>query len=443
MVAEPESPPTPPAPAPRTRTAWQNPWWIPPFLGTVPDDIEPRHLSLLGAIALALFVEEYDLAMLTAALPYIARDLSMAETDFGLYLGVIRLGALLSFLVIPFADRIGRRRVFLISLVITGLATFLTGFSQSPEQFVALQMLTRTFFVTGSAVAFVVITEEFPAAHRGWGVGMLGALGVCGHGLAMLLYSVSEHLPYGWRFLYFIGLLPVLCFPLFRRRIPETTRFRKHETDSSIEPDVGRMRWARPLIELAREHPARAAGIALVGFLPAVGLISAFQFTGYFTQTIHGWSRGEYAAMVFVAGAIGIIGNVAAGRLGDRLGRRLVGLVLLGSFPLWVGIFYHGPGWSLPFAWIGLVFSSSGGRIILRTLATELFATAQRASASGLFAILDTLGAATGLFIVYFASAELGDFIGMTTVLALAVLVGGSVLVFFPETRQRELEAIS
>ena len=57
----------------------KRPWWLLHRLGPIPD-VEQKHVSLLGAVALALLFEEYDLAMLTAALPHIAASLHMAET---------------------------------------------------------------------------------------------------------------------------------------------------------------------------------------------------------------------------------------------------------------------------------------------------------------------------------------------------------------------------
>lgn len=56
-----------------------NPWWIPPFLGRVPN-IEKRLDDLLGFVALALLFENYDFSLLNAALKHIARDLGIGET---------------------------------------------------------------------------------------------------------------------------------------------------------------------------------------------------------------------------------------------------------------------------------------------------------------------------------------------------------------------------
>jgi putative MFS transporter len=419
----------------------RRPWWIPHFLGRVPGELEDSHVRLLGAVALALLLEEYDLAMLTAALKFIVADLGMQESQFGNYLGIIRLGAIPAFFLIPFADRIGRRRVFLASVGLTGLFTFATAFSQTPAQFVLLQALTRTFFVSGSTMAFVIVTEEFPAAHRGWGIGMLGALGATGHGLGAALFSQIDRLPYGWRSLYAFGIVGVVLIPFLRKRVPETQRFTSSRTPESAGEPAGA--WWTPLRDLAMTHPGRAFGIALTGLLPGFGIVAAFQFTGYFTQTVHGWTPGEYSLMVIVGGAIGIVGHIVAGNLGDRIGRRSVGFALLALNPVFVGAFYLGPGWAIPIAWIGLVFTSSGGRMILRALSTELFPTAHRGSASGMYAVIDTVGAAAGLFVLSAGTYQPGELVTTIPLISLMVAVGGSVLLFFPETRQRELEAIN
>src|SRR5690349_2941190 len=172
--------------------------------------LEPGVRTSLLAVALATLFEEYDTGILSAALKQIAGDLQIPEARFGLYLAWIRAGALPAFLFLPLADRIGRRPVFLASMAIMGVLTFASAFSQTLLHFVVLQALARTFALAGGALAFVIVSEELPAAQRGFGMGVLAAIGASGHGLSAGLYSQINVLPYGWRFLYALGILPVL-----------------------------------------------------------------------------------------------------------------------------------------------------------------------------------------------------------------------------------------
>jgi MFS family permease len=413
------------------------PWWVLPLFGRAPD-LEPRLWTLLGLVALALFFEQYDQSMLTSALKFIAADLGMSEADLGVYLGAIRLGALPAFLIVPFADRLGRRRLFLGCVVGSSVGTFLTAFAGTAVAFVVLQMATRTFLLAGAAVAFVIITEEFPAAHRGWGIGILGALGACGHGLGAALFAAIDRLPHGWRDLYAVGLLPLFLLPVFRRGIAETARFARH---AGVQ---GSTEWWRPLVALARTHPGRAGALALAGGLVAVGESAVFQFTGYFTQSVLGWTPGEFSTMVIVGGAVGIIGHVVAGRLGDRIGRRTVGLMAFGLFPAFAWLFYQGPrGWGVPAAWIAFVFCGSAGDIVVRSLSTELFPTSHRGTSAGWLSLVQTMAWAIGLGLLSLGVRGPGDLERVTALLSLAVLAGGGALLLLPETRRRELEAIS
>ncbi len=395
-------------------------------------------MRLLGVVSLALFFEAYDLSMLTSALKHIATDLGMAPDELGGRLALIRLGALPAFALVPLTDRIGRRRMFLVSVVGVGLGTFLTAFSPNAAAFVAMQMVTRPFVLVGSAVAVVIVTEEFPAAHRGWGVGMLGALSACGHGLGALAFAAIDVLPWGWRSLYAFGAVPLLLLPVFRRGVPETDRFarRRNATPS-------RTAWHAPFLHLVRDYPGRAVGLALAGGLLAFGEVAVFQFTGYHTQTVHGWSPGRYSTMVIVGGAFGIVGNVVAGRLGDRVGRRLVGMGFMALCPLAAWVFYLGPSTTVPVAFALFVFCATASGVIVRALSTELFPTDHRGTSAGLFAVVQTLCWAAGLAAVGVGTDSAGDIARRTSVLSVAILAGGLVLLRLPETRRRELEAIS
>lgn len=424
----------------------KNPWWIPPLFGRVPADIEERHLRLVGTVSLALLFEEYDLAMLTAALPRIADDLGMPVERLGLDLALIQLGAILTFAVIPFADRIGRRPVFVGSIGAMALFTFLTAFAQTPTQFIVAQALTRTFFVTGSAVSFVIVSEELPAVYRGWGLGLIAALGLAGHGLGAAGFAQIDRLPYGWRALYAFGILPLLLLPYFWRRVAETARFSNQTPHADVITELsGLGALFAPLMALARTRPWRAVGVAVMGFATALAAVPSFRMSGLYTLNKLGWTPGQYSLVFIVAGAMGIAGNIVAGRLGDSIGRKRAGFILLALYPLSSFAFYQSRSWvAVIVAWIGVVFFWTGGRVIQRALATELFPTSHRGAATGMFFVLETLGGAAGLLLVFLLGTKNIDAVSVAApTVALAIYVAAFVMLMFPETRHRELEEIS
>ncbi len=416
-----------------------NPWWLPARLFGGAPDVEPRLFTLLGLVSLAVFFEQYDASMLTAALKHIAVDLEIGEDELGKFLGLIRLGALPALLLVPFADRIGRRRVFLAAVIGFSVGTLASGFAQDAIQFTAAQMGTRIFMTVATAVAVVIITEEYPAIHRGWAIGILGALTAAGQGLGALLAAFIEVLPFGWRFLYAIGIAPLLLLPNLRRNIKETHRFTAHAAEHGNQTGA----WYDPLRRLAVDYPGRTALLGLIGLAFSLGELPVFQFSSYFVQTRHGWTTGQYSVMFLVGGGVGILGNVVAGRLGDRIGRRWVGCAAFALFPVFAATFYQGPSWSLPISWALFVFCVTAGNVTVRALSSELFPTSYRSTAAAWLSFSITIGWALGLWAVGSEPSGDADIAIQIPVIACAVLLCAALILLAPETARRELEEIS
>ena len=72
----------------------KRPWWLPHFLGRVPIGLEPKHVSLVGVVALAGFFENYDVSVLSAALKQIRESFGLGQAEMTSLLAWIRLGAI-------------------------------------------------------------------------------------------------------------------------------------------------------------------------------------------------------------------------------------------------------------------------------------------------------------------------------------------------------------
>ena len=332
--------------------------------------------------------------------------------------------------------------MLLITIVAYTLLTGATALAPNAETFVVLQFLARAFAVAETILATVVIVEEFGPEHRGWGVGAAGAIQASGAGLASLLFGFVEILPYGWRALYVIGLVPLIFLTYWRRTLPETHRFL--EQTEQVEKTVAARELLYGIAHLMRRYPKRLWALSATVFVTSIAVSAAGFFAPKYLQDVHGWSPTDVALMSFFGGVFAIMGNPLAGWMSDRRGRRPV----TAAFALGLGVvtiaLYNSSGIVLPGLWVALVFFSLGTSVTESTYSAEMFPTRQRSTAASLKSLMSTIGAISGLALI---SVLFGMFeSNWTAISVLACLCFGVpviVLTLLPETARARLEDIA
>ena len=391
-------------------------------------------------MAAVSFFEAYDLFLLSLNLKQIQLELGIAEADLGWLGSTIRAGALLALLIVPFADRYGRRRMLLVTIVGYTVATALTAFAPDVTSFVALQFTARMFATAEAVLATVVIVEEFSDSNRGWGIGAAAALQACGAGFASVMFGFVDVLPGGWRALYLVGVIPLFFIALWRRTLPETQRFERHANSrtSPTEPV-----WTS-VIKTARDHPRILGLLAGTFFCFSIAGNSTGFFAAKYLQEVHGWAPSDIAMLLFFGGALAVVGNPLAGWLSDRFGRRPTGVAFGLGFALTAIGFWSLSGMVVPVMWIAYLFFTMGAAVTLSTYSVELFPTSLRASASGMTNFVSVLGSITGLLGVSLLFGFTGS--NWTAVLILSAVsffVPLVIALAFPETAGKPLDEIA
>jgi len=385
------------------------------------------------------FFDNYDRALLSLALKQIQKGLRISEAALGTVLSVIRLGYVLSLCITPLADVFGRRRLLLYTVIAYTVFTGLSAVAPNAQVFTLWQMLARAFAGAEGTVALVILSEEVDAGVRGWAIGLLCALVSGGFGLAALAFAGVNVMPYGWRGLYALALIPLVLVMPLRRVLPESRRFeREHETGHRPRSVLA------PLKALFAAYPMRLAMLMAVAFLGNLGGNAAAFFFAKYLQEAHGWAPSNVSSLYLLGGGFGVLGNIAAGRMSDRFGRRTMGslFVLLASF-LTIWLYSTRSNMVIPI-WIVELFFDVAGSTIVTAYGVELFPTSCRSTAGSVLAVAGTTGGAFGLFLESVLYHATGSHWIAIRCLTIFWMIPPVIMFFsFPETAGCELEAIS
>jgi len=177
--------------------------------------------TLLGLLMSVTIFEGYDVTIFHLCTPDIARTFHLDDRAVGAMASFVRLGGMLSFIIVMLADRIGRKPLIASTVFFYTLFTLLTALSRGLGTFTLFQSSAQVFLSAEFAVAIIMISEEFPDRMRGTGIAMLNVVGLLGVVAGGGLYGTVADSRWGWRGMYFIGVGPLLLVAFLRRGVRE------------------------------------------------------------------------------------------------------------------------------------------------------------------------------------------------------------------------------
>jgi MFS family permease len=203
----------------------------------------PGQRRTLVAAAMGWGLDAFDAMLYALVLALLIRDFGMSKTTAGL-LGTLTLlasgmgGVMFGFL----ADRIGRKRALMASILTYSVCSFASGLATS------IAMLAAARFVLGLGMGgewntgATLVAETWPTELRAKAIAIVQSSWAIGFAVAALVAGpVARY--FGWRAVFFVGILPALLTLWMRRGVPESKiweerRISRNENQIANEPEI-------------------------------------------------------------------------------------------------------------------------------------------------------------------------------------------------------------
>jgi putative MFS transporter len=423
----------------------------------------PMHARLYIAAALGHFFDGFDINMMGLVLPGIVAAFALTGAQAGLLASSVFFGMFAGSTLIGFiADRYGRRRAMIASIVAYCLLSLVAAAAWSHTSLFVLRILQGVGLGAEVPLVFTYLSEFMPTRRRGL---LLASSVFFWQGSSFFASFVAVWIvpAYTWRAMFVVGALPALLLLALWARMPESVRFliakgRLGEAGaiverlSTVDPAT-----AQPAARVVAVEPARVREIVSGGYLRATLGIWLMQFTGgavFFGLAI--WLPSIFAKMGFplvrsfvftgvITGA-GALGNLVGGALLERLGRRATVSMLLGVGGLLMLAWGRAttPGAILALGALTALFASGGAGGPLFAYTSEIYPTRFRAVGTGWAASWQRIGgivAAPALGALVSAGVPGYDFFVALAAVLLIGAIGGYLLGY--ETRGQSLEEIT
>lgn len=402
---------------------------------------------------LVVAADGFDVAAAGYVAPLLKREWSLAAPQMGPIFGAGLFGlAIGSFIFGPLADRIGRRRVIVLSMLLFAIGSIACGYADSVSSLVTLRFLTG-LGLGGAMPAALTLSSEFaPERNRA----LLVTLMFCGFtlGLAFGGGIAALLIPrFGWQGVFFFGgAVPLVLAPLVWLLLPESLRFMagKPKYEAEARAVVRRLTGrddVRLEVVVPGEQAAVKTGVAATLFNAhyrsgTLLLWLAFFCTLWVYYQVSSWlptvitdsgiavtEAATIGAMMPVGGTIGSLINA---RLMDRYNPFFVltaSYVVAALSIVLIGVAIAHPGW-LYLAVFCTGLGLSGAQTGANVLVSGFYTTAARATGVSWALAVGRVGSIVGSVSGGFLLAALATKQTAFMVFAIpAVIAGGAMLI--------------
>ena len=375
---------------------------------------------MLYAMVIAALVDDPTLHLSLATAGLLTSITLLAAAVGGIAFGII-------------ADRIGRKRALMAAVLIYSIFTAACGFAQSALQLAIIRVLLGLGFGGEWATGAALVSESFPARHRGKALAFVQSSWAIGYGLAALVNLIVMPL-WGWRAVFFVGVLPALFTLWIQRRIEEPKIWKsaaaaeRGRPSALFAPGIRRITIAIIVMNAC----CLFAWWGLNGWVPAylrlspaqggIGLSSSTMSLFVIAMQVGMWFG--YVSFGFIADAIGRKRTYVIYLLAATILLPIYGILRLPAALLVLGPFV---------AFFGTGYFSGLGAVV-----AELYPTAVRATAAGFCYNVGRIASAVAPYTVGSLATTRG-FGAAFGVAGAAFLLAAITWIWIPETSNREL----
>jgi MFS family permease len=397
-------------------------------------DADPTARRALLAASLGWMLDAFDVMLYALVLKAVREDLGLsAELAGGLQSLTLLASAAGGLMFGVLADRWGRARALMLSVLIYSVFTAACGLAQSALQLAVFRIFLGIGMGGEWASGAALVSETWKAKDRGKALGLMQSSWAIGYGLAALVnYLVQDVAGYGWRVVFFTGVAPALFAVWVRRNVRE--------------PEVWREARARTTTPVPLGRALAAPGVRVTVALTLMNACTMFAWWGfnlwvpsYLQSPDVGLSGASMNGFIMTMQVGMWFGYVSFGFASDAFGRKraYVSYLVVAAISVFA---YASTSHALTLLILGPItaFFATGHFSGFGAVTAELFPTEVRATAQGFTYNIGRVASAAAPWIVGGLTASHGFPAALSTAAA-AYAVAAAFWVFIPETSGREI----